>query len=788
MSTRSQGFVLAASLLLGAHAEAADQVIKTIPVGSKPAYSVSSPDGTRVYVGNITSADITVIDTGTDTVIATIPLAHNAGTLDAVHLTLVPDGTLLYAVDENIDDSGTVNVISTATNAVVATIPVGGRPSDIVVRPDGAEVYVVNHYGFSISVIATGTTQAATVPNLGYYPLHVAFSPDSRRAYVTRYGSGNPGGVTILDTAMRSVVASIDDAGYESAALVTPDGSKLYVTYDDPYQDSLVVLRIIATDTINDVYQVLADLTGPAASAWLAMSPDASKGYQVSSLSSGAQMLDAAHGTFAGTVALPAVAAHPAWDQTTGRVFVPHVLSNVVSVIDSALDAFVETYQTGNQPFYVTMAAGKEYVTNLADGTVTVIGAPPNHPPVANAQSVWTAQNTPAAIVLSATDADNDPLVYRVVAGPSHGTLSGTAPNVTYTPVPNYGGPDGFSFVANDGKADSNIAAVSIAIPLSTSARVTSSMNPTKFGDTVTLTATVTSSGGAPSGSVQFFDGVSALGTSTLTGGTATLATASIGAGARSITAVYSGTGNYTGSTSPVLTQSVSKASGTASVAISVLTPQYSDMETFRATYTPGTAGGPIPSKIGFNVGSQFIGEAPVALVGGVYQATWTGQLIEPYGIATRQMKPDFRVVTPVFDANFSVTSSAKAMTIQKEDARVAYAGATSLSLHGSATGTVDLIATEKDISAVPGDPRWDNYPGDIRNATVSFIDRSTNTIIGTVTPTVSGSDTTVGTATYKWSVNLGTANSKSYTIGFIVGYYYNRNSTTDNVVVVVSR
>ena len=48
--------------------------------------------------------------------------------------------------------------------------------------------------------------------------------------------------------------------------------------------------------------------------------------------------------------------------------------------------------------------------------------------------------------------------------GPSHGTLSGIAPNLVYTPDAGYYGSDSFTFKANDGLADSNIATVKIAI------------------------------------------------------------------------------------------------------------------------------------------------------------------------------------------------------------------------------------------------------------------------------------------------------------------------------------
>jgi choice-of-anchor C domain-containing protein len=90
--------------------------------------------------------------------------------------------------------------------------------------------------------------------------------------------------------------------------------------------------------------------------------------------------------------------------------------------------------------------------------------APVNHPPLAEDQTVTTDQDMPTPITLHATDEDSDPLTYATVNGPAHGTLSGTAPALTYTPVLGYFGPDSFTFKANDGTADSNTATVSITV------------------------------------------------------------------------------------------------------------------------------------------------------------------------------------------------------------------------------------------------------------------------------------------------------------------------------------
>jgi concanavalin A-like lectin/glucanase superfamily protein/Big-like domain-containing protein len=88
-----------------------------------------------------------------------------------------------------------------------------------------------------------------------------------------------------------------------------------------------------------------------------------------------------------------------------------------------------------------------------------------NSPPVANNQAVTAIKNTPLAITLTANDPNNDPLVYTVVTQPAHGTVTaGTTASRTYTPATDYTGPDSFTFKANDGTVDSNIATVSIAV------------------------------------------------------------------------------------------------------------------------------------------------------------------------------------------------------------------------------------------------------------------------------------------------------------------------------------
>lgn len=93
--------------------------------------------------------------------------------------------------------------------------------------------------------------------------------------------------------------------------------------------------------------------------------------------------------------------------------------------------------------------------SNLATVTITVKNI--NDPPVAEDQTVITDQNTAIGITLSGTDVDEDPLFFYVDVDPAHGQLSGTAPNLVYTPDPGYFGADQFTFVVYEGGSVSSI-------------------------------------------------------------------------------------------------------------------------------------------------------------------------------------------------------------------------------------------------------------------------------------------------------------------------------------------
>jgi CSLREA domain-containing protein len=101
-------------------------------------------------------------------------------------------------------------------------------------------------------------------------------------------------------------------------------------------------------------------------------------------------------------------------------------------------------------------------LSSSAEVTVTV--RPVNDAPVAASQSLQVLEDTPLNITLKASDVDGTVPSLVLVALPTRGALSGTVPNLTYTPGANFNGTDSFTFKATDGAAESNIATVTLQV------------------------------------------------------------------------------------------------------------------------------------------------------------------------------------------------------------------------------------------------------------------------------------------------------------------------------------
>ncbi|HWW76037.1 MAG TPA: Ig-like domain-containing protein, partial [Pyrinomonadaceae bacterium] len=152
--------------------------------------------------------------------------------------------------------------------------------------------------------------------------------------------------------------------------------------------------------------------------------------------------------------------------------------------------------------FTVTDGAGSTGSGVTVTGHIYITVNNVNDAPTAASQSLATDEDTPLSITLAGADIDGDAPSFMVFAPPLHGTLSGTMPNLVYTPARDYNGPDSFGFKATDGSADSNDAAVQINVRAVNDAPVPDTLSRATPEDTPLV---ITLSGTDPDGDAVSF-------------------------------------------------------------------------------------------------------------------------------------------------------------------------------------------------------------------------------------------------------------------------------------------
>ncbi len=297
-----------------------------------------------------------------------------------------------------------------------------------------------------------------------------------------------------------------------------------------------------------------------------------------------------------------AVAVNPA----TNKIYVANQNSNDVTVIDGTTNA-ATTVAAGSFPHAVAAnpVTNKIYVANYGSGTVTVIDGATNATTTVMASSAsWAVAVNPVTNkIYVANYSSNDVTVIDGVTNATTTVAVGMLPEaVAVNQVTNR------TYVANAG---SNSVTVIGGGKASASILLSSSPNPSGQNQSVTFTATVSSAGGAPSGSVSFQDGATMLAMVNLTGGVATFSTSALTLGTHSITAVYSGDVNFNAGTSPAVIQKVLIATTTA-LAPSPNPSIFNQSVTLTATIT-AASGTPNAGTVNFMDGSTLLSSAPVS-------------------------------------------------------------------------------------------------------------------------------------------------------------------------------
>jgi hypothetical protein len=282
------------------------------------------------------------------------------------------------------------------------------------------------------------------------------------------------------------------------------------------------------------------------------------------------------------------------------------------------------------------------------------------------------------------------------IAGGVAALTTTTIPPGTHSITASYGGSTDFD--------TSTSSAVSLVTDVdSTTTKLTSSLNPSDFGESVTFKATVTpSTAGTPTGAVTFLSGATTIGKGTLSGGVATFATYELPLGTSSITAIYAGSTDYMTSTSAAVSEVVDIEPTTTVVTSSLNPASYGESVTFTATVSSASAV-KATGTVTFLANGKSIGAG--TLSNGVATLKTSALAAGPNSItATYAGDADYKTSTSValsqgVDETVTTTELVSSLNPSSFEQGVTFT-ATVASAYGSPTGTVNFLANGKALGS----------------------------------------------------------------------------------------
>jgi uncharacterized repeat protein (TIGR01451 family) len=363
--------------------------------------------------------------------------------------------------------AGKLTNLASVTGAVVDTDPVNNTAGiSVNVAPIYADVAVAMTGGPNPVIVGNNITYTITVTNDGPNTATGVVLTDPLPAGVT-YVSGTASAGTITQSGA-SLTADLGDLGAGGAATIvlvaqaTEIGAPSNTATVSSTSTDLNLANnsaMLATSVVPDQADLAVAITAPSG----VVAVGGSVIYTVTVTNNGPAPA-------AGVVLTDALPA--------GETYVSATTSQgTASVSGGTVTADLGNLGVGASATVTIVATAS--TSGMADNTVSVtsattsVGAPVQTaslalavtaPPIDSPQSVVAVQDTSLPLVLGASQSDGDRLTYSIDALPGHGTLSGTAPDLTYTPTQGYSGPDSFRFSTSDGPIAGNIATVTIAV------------------------------------------------------------------------------------------------------------------------------------------------------------------------------------------------------------------------------------------------------------------------------------------------------------------------------------
>ena len=347
MSRLATVLVVAAMALAADVVHGAATIVASVLVGHQAPVLCADSVKAKMFVPNYADGTLSVIDTATLLVTATVPVGANPRRLvcnEATHRVYVVNATT----------PGTLTVVDATTNAVVATVAVGADPRTVGANFLVDEVYVANFGSGTLSVVDTKTNAVvATIP-VGTGPGAPTSNDRLHRTYVP---SATDGTVTVIDQPARAVAATVKVGNGPQYAAVDGRHGKVYVNNVTDRTMSVI------DGATNAVVTTLPTGAGTSFD-FPSVNGAYRRAYLPNATDNTLTVIDTDTDTVVATIPVGASPVDALADATTGDLYVVNQGGNSVTIVDAATDAVIGTLAVGGGPTRVFELGERLYVLN----------------------------------------------------------------------------------------------------------------------------------------------------------------------------------------------------------------------------------------------------------------------------------------------------------------------------------------------------------------------------------------------------------------------------------------
>jgi len=262
-----------------------------------------------------------------------------------------------------------ISVIDTTTFEVTATIPLGtGKPNRVVFHPDGKTAWVVYDKSHDLGVVDAEAGKLVKRVKIGGNPYNLNFTPDGRHLLVLDWSSDvSQDEIIFYDLQAEKIDGRVEVSTWPAHSVFSKDGGKLYVSGETA--GDVTVIDVAKREILARHVHGGGDAMG------LAMTADGTTLYAAAGENKAVLKIDTATNKPVATIALPGVV-HEATLTLDGRfLYTTLRRANKIAVVSTADDRVVATIPQPGYPDLVTMEPSGRYafVTNRWADAVTVI-------------------------------------------------------------------------------------------------------------------------------------------------------------------------------------------------------------------------------------------------------------------------------------------------------------------------------------------------------------------------------------------------------------------------------